>query len=112
MRIRIDSRSTDLIDSLTRLYDFKLDGIITRIAFAYSLQLNKRFDLDQEFTLGADGRDWRDERTLFGVSADEKPYFTVYKAMIDQHFRQRIRHPELPCRRGSDMFGRQPVRAR
>jgi len=86
MRIRIDSRSTDLIDSLTRLYDFKLDGIITRIAFAYSLQLNKRFDLDQEFTLGADGRDWRDERTLFGVSADEKPYFTVYKAMIDQHY--------------------------
>jgi DNA sulfur modification protein DndE len=86
MRIRIDSRSTDLIDSLTRLYDFKLDGIITRIAFAYSLQLNKRFDLNEEFTLGSDGRDWRDERTLFGVSADEKPYFMVYKAMIDQHY--------------------------
>jgi len=86
MRIRIDIRSTELIDSLTRLFNFKLDGVVTRIAFAFSLQLSKRFDLKDTFSLPSDGRDWRDERTLFGVSSDEKPYYTIYKAMLDQHY--------------------------
>jgi len=86
MRIRIDKRSTELIEELTNLYNFKLDGVITRIAFAYNLQSGARFDPDGETGLDSDGRDWRDERTLFGSSADDKGYFVVYKAILDQHY--------------------------
>lgn len=36
--------------------------------------------------VGSDGKDWRDERALFGVSADDRSYYVIYKAMLDQHY--------------------------
>lgn len=86
MRIRISKRNSEIVDHLTTLYNFKFDGIIARIAFAYSLQLNKKFDLSYDVQIGSEGKEWRDERALFGVSADEKSYFVIYKAMLDQHY--------------------------
>lgn len=90
MRIRISKRNSDVIDHLTTLYKFKFDGIVARIAFNYSLQLNKKFDEREESTIGSDGKEWRDERALFGVSADEKSYFVIYKAMLDQHYNKNL----------------------
>lgn len=88
MRIRINKRNSELIDSLTTLYNFKYDGIIARVAFCLSLQLNKKFESIDDTQLGSDGKDWRDERALFGVSADDKSYYAIYKSMLDQHYNQ------------------------
>ncbi len=66
MRIRISKRNSELVDSLTKLYNFRFEGIISRIAFAYSLQLGRRFDMHSEEQIASDGKDWRDERAIFG----------------------------------------------
>jgi len=90
MRIRISKRNSELIDQLTTLYNFKYDGIIARVGFCLSLQLNKKFELMDDTQIGSDGKDWRDERALFGVSADDKSYYAIYKAMLDQHYNQTL----------------------
>jgi DNA sulfur modification protein DndE len=90
MRIRISKRNSDLIDQLTTLYNFKYDGIIARVGFCLSLQLNKKFELLDDTQIGSDGKDWRDERALFGISADDKSYYAIYKAMLDQHYNQML----------------------
>ena len=95
MRIRISKRNSEVIDHLTSLYNFKFDGIIARIAFTYSLQLNKRFEVAEDVSIGSDGKDWRDERALFGVSADEKSYYVNYKAMLDQHYNKNLTEDEF-----------------
>lgn len=86
MRIKISKRNSELIDQLTTLYNFKHDGIIARIAFCYSVQLNKKFNSIDEIQLVSDGKDWRDDRSLFGISTDEKSYFVIYRAILDQHY--------------------------
>ena len=88
MRIRISKKNSETIDKLTNLFNFKYDGIIARIAFSYSLQLNKKFDKNIDNSFASDGKDWRDERALFGISSDDKSYYVIYKAMLDQHYNQ------------------------
>jgi len=95
MRIRISKRNSEVIDHLTSLYNFKFDGIIARIAFTYSLQLNKKFEIAEDVSIGSDGKEWRDERALFGVSADEKSYYVNYKAMLDQHYNKNLTEDEF-----------------
>jgi DNA sulfur modification protein DndE len=90
MRIKISKRNSEIIDYLTSLYNFKNDGIIARIAFAYSLQQNKRFSNDEDFHISSDGKDWRDERALFGLSSDDKSYFVIYKVILDQHYNKNL----------------------
>ncbi|RYE52590.1 MAG: DUF1832 domain-containing protein [Sphingobacteriales bacterium] len=86
MRIRISKQNSELIDKLTNLFSFRVEGIIARIALASSLQTNKHFDVNEEVLISADGKDLRDERLLFGTSGDEKAYFPLYKAVLDQHY--------------------------
>src|SRR3989304_8732849 len=90
MRIRISKKNSEVIDHLTTLYNFKFDGIIARVAFTLSLQLNKKFDINEESQISSDGKDWRDERALFGISTDEKSYYVIYKAMLDQHYSKNL----------------------
>ena len=90
MRIRISKKNSEVIDHLTTLYNFKFDGIIARVAFTLSLQLNKKFDINEESHISSDGKDWRDERALFGISTDEKSYYVIYKAMLDQHYSKNL----------------------
>lgn len=86
MRIRISKRNSELIEYLSSIYNFKYDGIIARVAFCLSLQLNKKFITFEESQLSSDGKDWRDERALFGVSNNDKSYYVIYKSMLDQHY--------------------------
>ena len=62
MRIRISKQNDETIDKLKRLYKFNAEGIIPRIAFSYSIQQNRKFDLEKDIIPSADGRDFRDDR--------------------------------------------------
>jgi len=86
MRIKISKRNSELIDGLTKLYNFRFESIISRIAFAYSLQLNKRFDMHGEAQIASDGKDWRDERAIFGVSNTDRSNYIIFKVLLDQHY--------------------------
>lgn len=95
MRIKISKRNAELVDYLTNLYNFRYDGIIARIAFTYSLQLNRKFDVNEDTQIGSDGKDWRDERALFGSSSDEKSYSVIYKALLNQQYGQNFTEDEF-----------------
>jgi DNA sulfur modification protein DndE len=95
MRIRISKRNSDVIDQLTTIFGFKYDGIIARIAFAYSLQLNKTWDPREDSLISSDGKDWRDERALFGVSVEDRSNVAIYRAMLDQHYHRNLTEDEF-----------------
>lgn len=85
MRIKSSKRSEELISELTRIYNFHSDSIIARVAFCYSLQINKRFDmaiapLDQK------GKDFLSETNLFGSVKGGTSYLPIYKSLLDQHY--------------------------
>lgn len=95
MRIRVSKRNSELIDQLTNLYNFKFDGIIARIAFTYSLQLNKIFSIEDIPIIPSDGKDWRDENALFGVAANEKSNYFIYKGLLDLQYGKSLTDDEF-----------------
>lgn len=86
MRIRISKQNDDVIDRLKSIYKFSTEGIIPRLAFSYSLQLNKRFDLSKETIPSSDGKDFRDDRGLFGTIIEGKSNYPIFKAILDKHY--------------------------
>lgn len=86
MRIRISKHNEELIDKIKSIYKFNSEGIIPRMAFAYSLQLNKRFDLSVDVVQGSDGRDFRDDRSLFGTIIDGRSNYPIFKAILDKYY--------------------------
>jgi len=95
MRIRISKSNEESIDKLKSLYNFKFEGIVPRIAFACSLQLNKHFELDQSISLTADGRDFRDDRSLFGTIIEGRSNYPIFKAVLDKHYEKYLSEDEF-----------------
>lgn len=90
MRIRISKQNDEVIDRLKFLYKFNSEGIVPRIAFAYSLQTGKKFDLNVDVVPSSDGREFRDERVIFGNVIDDRSNFPIYKAILDQHYQKSL----------------------
>lgn len=86
MRIRISKHNDELIDKIKSVYKFNSEGIVPRMAFAYSLQLTKRFDLSIDTVPTSDGRDFRDDRGLFGTIVDGRSNYPIFKAILDKHY--------------------------
>jgi DNA sulfur modification protein DndE len=86
MRIKISKHSDELIDKIKSIYKFNSEGIVPRLAFAYSLQLNKHFDLSDDIVPSSDGKDFRDDKGLFGSLIDGKSNFPIFKAVLDKHY--------------------------
>ena len=88
MRIRRSKLQDDLISELTSLFDFKYDGIISRIAFAYSISLGEKFNPEDAEQIPSDGKEFRDVKAIFGTSQNGKSYYPVFKALIDQYYQK------------------------
>ena len=88
MRIRISKQNEETIDRIKSLYKFNSEGIVPRIAFAYSLQTNVRFDLNLDLVPGSDGRDFRDDRGLFGTIIEGRTNYPIFKAVLEQHYQK------------------------
>lgn len=86
MRIRISKQNDELIDKIKSIYKFKSEGIVPRMAFAYSLQTNKFFDLSVDVVQASDGRDFRDDRGLFGTIIEGRSNYPIFKAILDKHY--------------------------
>lgn len=86
MRIRISKQNDEIIDKLKTLYKFNAEGIIPRIAFSYSIQLNRKFDLEKAIVPNADGKDFRDDRGLFGTIIEGRSNYPIFKAILDNHY--------------------------
>jgi len=90
MRIRISRQNDEIIDRLKSLYKFNSEGIVPRIAFAYSLQTNIKFDLNVEVTPSSDGKDFRDDRSLFGTIVEGRSNYPIFKAILEQHYQKSL----------------------
>ena len=69
------------IKSLTEKFSFKNEAAIARIAINYTLQLDKRFALNEYDKLDTEGKEYRLE-TLAGSNINP----TIFKSLINQHY--------------------------
>ncbi len=95
MRIRISKQNDEVIDRIKSIYKFNSEGVVPRIAFAYSLQTNKHFDVNVDVAPSSDGRDFRDERMLFGIVIDNRSNYIIYKSILDKHYNQSLYEDEF-----------------
>jgi DNA sulfur modification protein DndE len=86
MRIRLSKENDELLHKLKSLYNFRNEGVIPRIAFSYSLMTGKIFDSENERTPSSDGKEFRDDRMLFGSLIDDTSNSIIYKSILDQHY--------------------------
>lgn len=90
MRIKINKQNEEIIDRLKSLFKINSESIIPRIAFAYSLQTNKKFNLSVDIVPGSDGREFRDDKGLFGTIIEGRSNYPIYKAILEQHYRKSL----------------------
>jgi DNA sulfur modification protein DndE len=86
MRIRISKENDELLYKLKTLYNFKNESVVPRIAFSYSLMTGKIFDYENDVAISSDGKEFRDDRMLFGSVIDDTSNLVIYKAVLDQHY--------------------------
>lgn len=86
MRIKVSKENDVLLDKIKRLYNFKSEGIVPRIAFALSIQSGKLFELEKEVIISSDGREFRDDKSIFGTVIGGISNTVIYKAVLDQHY--------------------------
>lgn len=86
MRIRVSKENDILSDRIKNLYGFKSEGIVPRIAFSLSIQTGKLFNLEDGISLSSDGRDFRDDRGLFGTIIGGTSNTIIFKTVLDQHY--------------------------
>ena len=86
MRIKISKENDDLLYKLKSLYNFKNDGIVPRIAFSNSLLSGKIFDVEKEITLSSDGKEFRDDKAIFGTIIGNGSNTIIFKSILDQHY--------------------------
>ncbi|WP_434979393.1 DndE family protein [Daejeonia sp. YH14] len=86
MRIILSKENDEILYNLKSLYGFKNEGIAPRIAFALSLQSGKYFDLENENIPKSDGKEFRDDKALFGTLINDTSNIVIYKSILDQHY--------------------------
>ncbi|WP_291102216.1 MULTISPECIES: DndE family protein [unclassified Flavobacterium] len=86
MRIKISKENDELLYKLKTLYNFKNEGIVPRIAFSYSLLSGKTFDIENEIMPSSDGKEFRDDKSLFGTIIGDSSNTIIFKSILDQHY--------------------------
>jgi DNA sulfur modification protein DndE len=94
MRIKISKECEEIINKMKTVYDLPNDGLVARIAFSHSLMLGKKFNLESDILPPSDGREYRDEKALFGT-LNGYANRVVYKCALDQHYEKNTHEDEF-----------------
>ncbi|EAQ48528.1 DndE family protein [Leeuwenhoekiella blandensis] len=86
MRIKISKENDELLYKLKTLYNFKNDGIVPRIAFSNSLLSGKIFDIENDIIPSSDGKEFRDDKAIFGTVIGNGSNTIIFKSILDQHY--------------------------
>ena len=89
IRFKIDNESTDLLDRITNIYNFKRDTITGRIALALSINKGKFFH-ENENGLPQNGREYTPTSNIFGRLVNDADNYILYKTMFDQHYSKEL----------------------
>lgn len=86
MRIRISKENDELLYKLKTLYNFKNDDIVPRIAFSNSLLTGKLFDVENDVIPSSDGKEFRDDKAIFGTVIGNGSNTIIFKSILNQHY--------------------------
>lgn len=89
IRFKIDNESTELLDRITNIYNFKRDTITGRIALALSINKGKKF-LDNENGLSQNGREYTPTSNIFGRLVNDIDNYVLYKTIFDQNYTKEL----------------------
>lgn len=94
IRFKIDTESTELLDRITNIYNFKRDTITGRIALALSLNKGKFFH-ENEINLLQNGREYTPTSNIFGRFVNDIDNYVLYKTIFDQHYAKELSENEF-----------------
>src|SRR5690606_1879940 len=112
IRFKIDLESTELLDRITNIYNFKRDTITGRIALSLSLEKGKVFPTDYP-NLPQNGREYTPTSNIFGRLINDIDNFILYKTIFDQHYKKELSENEfirlykLHLKDGLDIWNKQ-----
>jgi DNA sulfur modification protein DndE len=89
IRFKIDNESTQLLDRITNIYNFKRDTITSRTALALSISKGKFFH-ENENGLPQNGREYTPTSNIFGRLVNDTDNYILYKTMFDQHYAKEL----------------------
>lgn len=89
IRFKIDKESTELLDRITNIYNFKRDTITGRIALALSINKGKLFHKNEN-GLPQNGREYTPTSNIFGRLVNDVDNYVLYKTMFDQHYAKEL----------------------
>lgn len=86
MRIKISKENDILSNRIKQLYGFKSESVVPRIAFSLSIQTGKIFKSEENNSISSDGREFRDDKSLFGTLIGGTSNVIIFKTIVDQHY--------------------------
>lgn len=89
IRFKLDTDSTELLDRITNIYNFKRDTISGRIAIALSIEKGKLFK-EEDQSLPQNGREYSPTSNIFGRFINDTDNFVLYKTIFDQHYSKEL----------------------
>lgn len=89
IRFKIDIESTEILDRITNIYNFKRDTITGRIALALSINKGKFFH-EYENGLPQNGREYTPTSNIFGRLVNDTDNYFLYKTIFDQHYAKEL----------------------
>jgi DNA sulfur modification protein DndE len=89
IRFKLDAESTQILDRITNIYNFKRDTITGRIALALSIKKGKFFD-ENENGLPQTGREYTPTSNIFGRFVNDTDNYVLYKTIFDQHYSKEL----------------------
>jgi DNA sulfur modification protein DndE len=94
IRFKIDLESTELLDRITRIYNFKRDTITGRIALSLSLEKGHFFQ-ESENNLLQNGREYTPTSNIFGRLINDVDNYVLYKTIFDQYYNKELSENEF-----------------
>ncbi len=94
IRFKIDIESTELLDRITNIYNFKRDTITGRIALSLSIEKGSVFN-EGEDNLPQNGREYTPTSNIFGRLINDIDNFKLYKTIFDQHYNKELSDNEF-----------------
>lgn len=94
IRFKIDLESTELLDKITTIYNFKRDTVTARIALALSIEKGKKFSINEN-VLPQNGREYTPTSNIFGRLLNDQDNFIIYKAIFDQHYQYELSYSDF-----------------
>lgn len=87
IRFRLEKSATHNIDKITSIYKFSKDTVAMRICFAYSIQENKRFDIESFIPSSSNGREFLPTSNVFGRIIEDRDNFEIFNSVLAVHYR-------------------------